>query len=85
MIPRLLWLALLWLARLIIPGEPVRVRVDPTARCTACGHRKGTVTTVEAVEGTGKFFVRHNCETCECRWYEDILRTDIKIKAAPDA
>lgn len=80
MILRFLWQAILWIGRLVIPGTPPRVRIDPTAPCPACGHRKGTIRTVRQGQ---KVLVEHACEICEARWYEDPIRDQNAVVIKP--
>ena len=84
MIPRALRIAFLFLLRLFIPAPPQRTRIDPAAPCPACGHTKGEI---RAVQQGNVVLVRHDCETCRCRWYEEPIRSaaEIKMEAAPTA
>jgi formate dehydrogenase maturation protein FdhE len=77
---RYLGIALLWLARLIIPGLPAppRVRVDINAPCPACGHPS---TEIKITRQGPKYYVEHHCETCKARWPEDVISTAVVVKA----
>ena len=81
MIPRLLWLALLWLARMFIPGRPPKTKIDVNAPCPACGHPS---TEIQIIKRDKQYFIEHRCETCKARWPEDVISSAVVIKAADE-